>query len=121
MKLKTQHELRRIKLFQALRGTIAAEAAEVHKAMVTGNVEDAEVPPEAMEGVTVKLYTDVGLTELAYTTLTNSDGNYGFSVPDDDYWIVATFTGYTSDSPSGIAVTISGADDTGNDFVMTED
>jgi len=119
MKLKTQHELRRIKLFQALRGTIASEAAEVHKAMVTGNVEDALA--EVMEGVTVKLYTDVGLTQLAYTTLTNADGNYGFSVPDDDYWIVATFTGYTSDSPSGIAVTISGADDTGNDFVMTED
>lgn len=122
MKTLTRNQLRR-QLVRTLveRRTLDSEVAATHKYMILGNVVDAL--DAVLPGVSIKAYTDAGLTQLVMTRLTDSNGNYGLPLPhNDDYWITATLTGYTPDAAS-IPVTIANlpdaADMPNNDFVMT--
>ena len=102
--------------------TPASANVEVSGADDTGNDFTAEgvytisgtITGDEVEGVTVALTGDA-----TDSTTSAADGTYSFTgVVDGSYTVTPTLAGYTF-APADASVTVSGADDTGNDFVSS--
>ncbi len=108
-------------------GTVFADTGDGDG--VAGNGEqDGEEP--GISNIAVRLYYDVsgngvldGNAILFATVETDEDGNYAFTGLPDGHYIVVVDTldpdlplGYTPTSPTALAVTLAGEDETGYDF-----
>jgi hypothetical protein len=99
----------------------ASANVEVSGADDTGNDFTAEgvytlsgtITGDVVEGVTITLTGDA-----SDSTTTDENGDYSFTLPDGSFNVEPSLEGYTF-APTDTDVTISGADDTDNDFVST--